>query len=135
EAVEYFSASGDTWWEAFTRARRSDIARNAEDARRARELFRDLGDLHCCLIASRFATTVAILEGDLDRARRIAEEALALARRLGNDHEAAEAQRFLGRIALATGDPEGARVRYEAAIPALLQAGDLRCSARALVED
>lgn len=98
-------------------------------------MFRELGDLHSYLIASRFATVVAILDGRLDEARQTAEEALALARRMGNDHEAAEAQRFLGRIALETGDTGEARGHYDRAIPGLLRCGDLRCSGRAHAEN
>src|SRR5690606_5831768 len=69
-AVEHFSSTGDRWWEAFARARRSDVSRSAEDSNLARQMFRELEDLHSYLIASRFATVVAILDGRLDEARQ-----------------------------------------------------------------
>ena len=69
EAITFFERSGDRWWQALALLRRSDLVPNGRsDAARARSLLRALGDMHLYLAATRFLTSVALLEGDIDGA-------------------------------------------------------------------
>lgn len=135
EAITFFERSGDRWWQALALLRRSDLVPNGRsDAARARSLLRALGDMHLYLAATRFLTSVALLEGDIDGAESFAVEARQLARRLANRHEEAEAIRSLGRVALRRNDLESAEEHYSKAIPVLMSTGDVRCAGRGFAE-
>ncbi|HEX7097691.1 MAG TPA: LuxR C-terminal-related transcriptional regulator [Acidimicrobiia bacterium] len=135
EAITFFESTGDRWWQALALLRRSDLVPSGRsDAATARSLLRAVGDMHLYLMATRFLTSAALLEGDIDGAESFAIEARQLARRLDNRHEEAEATRFLGRVALRRNDLESAEEHYSTSIPVLVSTGDVRCAGRGFAE-
>lgn len=135
QAIDFFESKGDRWWQALALLRRSDlIPEGRSDAAAARRLLRAVGDMHLYLMATRFLTAAALLEGDVDGAESFATEARQLAQRLGNQHEEAEADRFLGRVALRRNDLASAGKHYSKAMPVLVSTGDVRCAGRGFAE-
>ena len=93
-----------------------DRAADAEDARRANQLFRQVGDLGGEAFTAVVLSVEALMDGDHAEAKRLAETSQALARRAGDDNLVAEDYRLLGEIELDQGAFDSAQMQIEQAL-------------------